>query len=187
MPKPVSARPVPKLRSASTMGRRPRPKTIHVDQDADLNQALGSNRGSRGSTSNMSGRLFRPFNAILFLQIFGFLSLCCPVSFLFVCLFTARFPCIHLLCVFFPFLHCPFENPGLPRSESRNSINDLHDGGPTTPSRHHLGLSAMGTGRSNRPVSRPTSRPPSRGPSRRGSTQYLNEEPSNGTPPRYCT
>ncbi|XP_059087795.1 patronin-like isoform X3 [Tigriopus californicus] len=129
MPKPVSARPVPKLRSASTMGRRPRPKTIHVDQDADLNHALGSNRGSRGSTSNMSG---------------------------------------------------------LPRSESRNSINDLHDG-PATPSRHHLGLSAMGTGRSNRPVSRPTSRPPSRpasrGPSRRGSTQYLNEEPSNANLP----
>ena len=59
MPEPVSAKPVPKLRSASSSasGRstRPRPKTIHVDQDSGMNSGLGSSRGPRGSTSNMSG------------------------------------------------------------------------------------------------------------------------------------
>merc|ERR1719225_2067201 len=55
MPEPVSAKPVPKLRakSASKPPGRPRPKTIHVDQDADVNAALGS-RGPRGSISNIS-------------------------------------------------------------------------------------------------------------------------------------
>ena len=58
MPEPVSARPVPKLRSSSTMGRptRPRPKTIHVDQDADIGMALANSRGPRGSSSNISGK-----------------------------------------------------------------------------------------------------------------------------------
>merc|ERR1719266_2576627 len=56
MPEPVSAKPVPKLRakSATKAGGRPRPKTIHVDQDADVNTALQS-RGPRGSISNISG------------------------------------------------------------------------------------------------------------------------------------
>merc|ERR1711874_688257 len=42
MPEPVSAKPVPKLRakSATKASGRPRPKTIHVDQDADVNTAL---------------------------------------------------------------------------------------------------------------------------------------------------
>ena len=63
MPEPVSARPVPKLRSSSTAGRpsaRPRPKTIHVDQDSNVAAALAANggggsRGNRGSSSNISG------------------------------------------------------------------------------------------------------------------------------------
>ena len=57
MPKPVSARPVPKLRSSSSAGRptRPRPKTIHVDQDSDINTSLASSRGVRGSSSNLAG------------------------------------------------------------------------------------------------------------------------------------
>ena len=62
MPEPVSARPVPKLRSSSTAGRpsaRPRPKTIHVDQDSNVAAALaassGGSRGNRGSSSNISG------------------------------------------------------------------------------------------------------------------------------------
>ena len=57
MPEPVTARPVPKLRSSSTAGRptRPRPKTIHVDQDQDVGHALASSRGTRGSSSNISG------------------------------------------------------------------------------------------------------------------------------------
>merc|ERR1712223_81716 len=56
MPEPVSAKPVPKLRakSATKASGRPRPKTIHVDQDADVNTALQS-RGPRGSISNISG------------------------------------------------------------------------------------------------------------------------------------
>merc|ERR1712223_1264392 len=55
MPEPVSAKPVPKLRakSANKPPGRPRPKTIHVDQDADVGSALGS-RGPRGSISNIS-------------------------------------------------------------------------------------------------------------------------------------
>ena len=58
MPEPVSAKPVPKLRakSANKPPGRPRPKTIHVDQDADVGSALGS-RGPRGSISNISGEL----------------------------------------------------------------------------------------------------------------------------------
>ena len=61
MPEPVSAKPVPKLRakSASKPPGRPRPKTIHVDQDADVNAALGS-RGPRGSISNISGKIDHP-------------------------------------------------------------------------------------------------------------------------------
>ena len=57
MPEPVSAKPVPKLRakSATKAAGRPRPKTIHVDQDADVNAALGTSRGPRGSISNVSG------------------------------------------------------------------------------------------------------------------------------------
>ena len=65
MPEPVSARPVPKLRSSSTAGRptaRPRPKTIHVDQDSNVAAALaasgggsGSRGNHRGSSSNISG------------------------------------------------------------------------------------------------------------------------------------
>ena len=60
MPEPVSARPVPKLRSSSTAGRptaRPRPKTIHVDQDSNVATALAASgsRGNRGSSSNISG------------------------------------------------------------------------------------------------------------------------------------
>ncbi len=59
MPEPVSARPVPKLRSAGSVGRstRPRPKTIHVDQDQDLanSNLMASSRGGRGSSSNISG------------------------------------------------------------------------------------------------------------------------------------
>merc|ERR1712223_886146 len=52
MPEPVSAKPVPKLRakSATKASGRPRPKTIHVDQDADVNTALQS-RGPRGTVS----------------------------------------------------------------------------------------------------------------------------------------
>lgn len=55
MPEPVSAKPVPKLRakSANKPPGRPRPKTIHVDQDADIG-SLGA-RGPRGSISNISG------------------------------------------------------------------------------------------------------------------------------------
>ena len=58
MPEPVSARPVPKLRSSSTMGRAraQRPKTIHVDHDGDLGMALANSRGPRGSSSNISGK-----------------------------------------------------------------------------------------------------------------------------------
>ena len=57
MPEPVSAKPVPKLRakSATKASGRPRPKTIHVDQDADVNTALQQSRGPRGSISNISG------------------------------------------------------------------------------------------------------------------------------------
>merc|ERR1712223_21249 len=60
MPEPVSAKPVPKLRakSATKASGRPRPKTIHVDQDADVGSALGS-RGPRGSISNISGGMSR--------------------------------------------------------------------------------------------------------------------------------
>ena len=68
MPEPVSAKPVPKLRakSATKASGRPRPKTIHVDQDADVNTALQQSRGPRGSISNISG------NAIwLFLKPYG--------------------------------------------------------------------------------------------------------------------
>merc|ERR1712051_449052 len=56
MPEPVSAKPVPKLRakSATKASGRPRPKTIHVDQDADVNIALQQSRGPRGSISNIS-------------------------------------------------------------------------------------------------------------------------------------
>merc|ERR1719189_2328121 len=56
MPEPVSAKPVPKLRakSATKASGRPRPKTIHVDQDADVNTALQQSRGPRGSISNIS-------------------------------------------------------------------------------------------------------------------------------------
>lgn len=58
MPEPVSAKPVPKLRAKSATKGRPRPKTIHVDQDADVNAALQQSRvGPRGSISNISGRL----------------------------------------------------------------------------------------------------------------------------------
>ncbi len=62
MPEPVSARPVPKLRSSMGVGpgsasrsTRPRPRTIHVDQDQDLGPALYSSRGTRGSSSNIAG------------------------------------------------------------------------------------------------------------------------------------
>ena len=68
MPKPVSARPVPKLRSASTTGRpaRPRPKTIHVDHDADIGVALASSRGTnRGSSSNISGMIISCFRVTI--------------------------------------------------------------------------------------------------------------------------
>ena len=66
MPEPVSAKPVPKLRakSATKASGRPRPKTIHVDQDADVNTALQQSRGPRGSISNISGMTdyFRALN-----------------------------------------------------------------------------------------------------------------------------
>ena len=65
MPEPVSAKPVPKLRakSANKPPGRPRPKTIHVDQDADMSSALGS-RGPRGSISNISGKFLEPLLAV---------------------------------------------------------------------------------------------------------------------------
>ena len=71
MPEPVSARPVPKLRSSSTAGRptaRPRPKTIHVDQDSNVAAALAASgsRGNRGSSSNISGEIH--IHIQLFLQ-----------------------------------------------------------------------------------------------------------------------
>ena len=79
MPEPVSARPVPKLRSSSTAGRptaRPRPKTIHVDQDSNvaaaLNAASGS-RGNRGSSSNISGEIH--IHKHLFLQDYSSVNL----------------------------------------------------------------------------------------------------------------
>ena len=64
MPEPVSAKPVPRMRPKSTSktqigggGPRQRPKTIHVDQDADIADSLGpSSRGPRGSSSNISGK-----------------------------------------------------------------------------------------------------------------------------------
>ena len=59
-------------------------------------------------------------------------------------------------------------NSGLPRSESRNSINDV--GG-------HRGMSLAAMGNSRRPGSRPASRPTSR----RGSTAFLNDD-HNGMP-----
>lgn len=70
MPEPVSARPVPKLRSSSAANRttgRQRPKTIHVDQNDPMAMVgtLGSSRGTRGSSSNISGKLIdddHPFN-----------------------------------------------------------------------------------------------------------------------------
>ena len=52
-PSPVSAKPVPKIRGGGTgpaAGKRPRPKTIHVDKN---DVALGARR-IRGSTSNLS-------------------------------------------------------------------------------------------------------------------------------------
>uniref|UniRef100_A0A0K2TD42 Patronin n=1 Tax=Lepeophtheirus salmonis TaxID=72036 RepID=A0A0K2TD42_LEPSM len=59
MPEPVSAKPVPKMRSKNVGGskgsltRRPRPKTIHVDgADAQSIMGVGS---KRGSSSNISG------------------------------------------------------------------------------------------------------------------------------------
>ncbi len=60
IPEPVSARPVPKLRPKSGAVKapiRPRPKTIHVDQGADVSASLASSRGTRGSSSNLSGNL----------------------------------------------------------------------------------------------------------------------------------
>ena len=75
MPEPISAKPVPKLRPKSAnKPSRPRPKTIHVDQDADLNSALGS-RGARGSISNISGTLSavaRAFVLVFFARAFVF-------------------------------------------------------------------------------------------------------------------
>ena len=63
MPEPVSARPVPRMRPKSSanpggsMTPRQRPQTIHVDKNADVNDALRSSRGNRGSSSNLSGKL----------------------------------------------------------------------------------------------------------------------------------
>ena len=76
MPEPVSAKPVPKLRakSATKASGRPRPKTIHVDQDADVNTALQQSRGPRGSISNISGKaiwLFKKLNGNLLSLDFG--------------------------------------------------------------------------------------------------------------------
>ncbi len=78
MPEPVSARPVPKLRSSMGVGpgsasrsTRPRPRTIHVDQDQDLGAALSSSRGARGSSSNISGKSGLPSFATL-LCLFSF-------------------------------------------------------------------------------------------------------------------
>ena len=122
MPEPVSAKPVPKLRakSASKPPGRPRPKTIHVDQDADVNAALGS-RGPRGSISNISG------------EIDHFTRIACV---------TFCFSFFGLHPFFFLFLH-PFQKSGgMTRSDSRNSINDDHRGRSGG-----LSLASMGTGR----------------------------------------
>ncbi len=63
MPQPVSARPVPKLHSSNAVGSlgRTRPKTIHIDQEQEnlAGSNLRSSRGSRGSSSNISGDFFR--------------------------------------------------------------------------------------------------------------------------------
>ena len=63
MPEPVSARPVPRMRPKSSansgaMTPRQRPQTIHVDKNADVNDAFKSSRGNRGSSSNISGMTF---------------------------------------------------------------------------------------------------------------------------------
>ena len=60
MPEPVSARPVPRMRpkgsaNSGAMTPRQRPQTIHVDKNADVNDALRPSRGNRGSSSNISG------------------------------------------------------------------------------------------------------------------------------------
>ena len=75
MPEPVSAKPVPKLRakSANKPPGRPRPKTIHVDQDADVGSALGS-RGPRGSISNISGKFLEPLLAVKKNQCASYMS-----------------------------------------------------------------------------------------------------------------
>ncbi len=69
IPEPVSARPVPKLRpkSAAKAPIRPRPKTIHVDQGADVSASLAASRGQRGSSSNLSGKNFTDsFNTFVY-------------------------------------------------------------------------------------------------------------------------
>ena len=75
MPEPVSARPVPRMRPKSTSkthiggpdprpgpGPRQRPRTIHVDDGADIAESLASSRvGPRGSSSNISGKTFKVY------------------------------------------------------------------------------------------------------------------------------
>lgn len=120
MPEPVSAKPVPKLRAKSASKGRPRPKTIHVDQDADVNTALQQSRvGPRGSISNISGRFINLHNMTCMHRFF--LSFICTSLFYF----------------------APSKG-GMTRSDSRNSINDGHH---TSSGVGGLSLASMGTGR----------------------------------------
>ena len=168
IPEPVSARPVPKLRPKSAAAAkapiRPRPKTIHVDQGADVSASLQSSRGPRGSSSNLSGNL-HGFKFALFC-FFRF----CFIYFLFVCLH------------FLPFL--PSNHSGtLRRSESRNSVSRGATLPPTpTPAPSGLSLASMGNGRvasTSRIQPSNLSRPTSRSNSRRGSTAFLDEHSGN--------
>ena len=75
MPEPVSARPVPRMRPKSSanpggsMTPRQRPQTIHVDKNADVNDALRSSRGNRGSSSNLSGKLLHKWLFMSYIKI----------------------------------------------------------------------------------------------------------------------
>ena len=170
MPEPVSARPVPKLRSSlggggvsrsAGGGGRPRPRTIHVDQDQDLGAAFPPSRGARGSSSNISGESF-------------FMDICERIVWT-IWRFVMNYHCLfnlHLLdfCFFLPYLGHP---KGLPRSDSRTSINS--DASPGVQLRNRgLGISSMGV--RSTPRVGPGSRQNSRPTSRRGSTAFLNDD-----------
>jgi calmodulin-regulated spectrin-associated protein len=74
--------PAPKMRTNKT--QRPRPKTIHVETNASMNDhSIGGSSGKKGSSTNLTGKVLKLYFIYFFILGVNMLyaNLCCWLSF----------------------------------------------------------------------------------------------------------